>query len=72
MHRLAFNEYSRAFQRHRILSQKMPKTFSDIYESFKCLRNRYLQVAVLICGVRVTKDIPPCFKCLHGCDWNKR
>ena len=52
MHSLAFSEYNRAFQRHRILSERMSKSFPDIYESFKYIRNRSLQRAVFKCGVR--------------------
>lgn len=57
MHILAFGDDNGAFQRHRILSQRMSKSFPDTYQSFKYLRNKYLQVTVFIGGV---KDGLPC------------
>lgn len=60
----------------RILSLKLSKSFPDIYESFKYLRNRRLQVAVFICRVgrsqKIFCPVPISFKWLHGCDGNKR
>lgn len=60
MHILAFNEYNRTIQGHRILSQRMLKSLPDVYDSLKYLRTRFLQVAVFIYGVGLTKDILPC------------
>lgn len=60
MHILAFSEYNRPIQGHRILSQRMLNNLPDVYDSFKYLRTRFLQVAVFICGVGLTKDVLPC------------
>lgn len=75
MHILAFREYNRAIQGHRILSQRMLKSLPDVYDCFKYIRTRFLQVAVFICGMGLTKDILSCITQLlsvYGCDWNKR